>query len=354
MKKLFTKSSKKIGAAPGTLVHIGKRKSEKVKISYIDYDENKLEEKKVKTIEEVFPFKGLPSITWVNVDGLHDIKLIEKIGTYFQFHPLVMEDVCNTGQRPKMEDFDDYLFIVLKMLTYDDKKDEVNAEQVSFLVASNYIISFQEKEGDIFDPVRERLRNSKGRIRKMGADYLAYALIDIIVDHYFTIIEKLGEHIENLEEEVIKNSTPLTLQKINHLKKEMLFIRKSIWPLRELISGLERSETPIIQSETFVFLKDVYDHTIQVIDTIESFRDIASGMVDSYLSSVSNRMNEIMKVLTIFAAIFIPLTFVAGIYGMNFDFMPELHWKWGYGMIWGIFLTLGIGMLFYFKKRKWL
>ena len=354
MSRLFKKRSRKIGLPPGTLVHVGAKKTSKARITIIDYDEAQFQEKEAKKVEECFPFKDKPTVTWINIDGIHQVDIIEKIGKHFNLHPLVLEDIVNTGQRPKMEDFVDYIFIVVKMLYYDEKENETKTEQVSLILGSNFVISFQESEGDVFDPIRERIRSDKGRIRKMGADYLAYALIDTIVDNYFTILEKLGEGIEDIEDELVTNPMPETLQTIHNLKREMIFLRKSVWPLREVISRLERWESSLIQKSTGIYLRDVYDHTIQVIDAIETFRDMLSGMLDIYLSSVSNRMNEVMKVLTIIATIFIPLTLVAGIYGMNFKFMPELAQPWGYPMVYSIMLVIGILMVMYFRKKKWL
>ena len=354
MSKLIKKRSKKAGLPPGTLVHIGEKKAETLKITVMDYDEANFQEREIRTIEECFVFKDTPTVTWINIDGLHQIEILEKLGRCYGFHPLVLEDILNTDQRPKMEDYGDYLYIVLKMLSYNDKNSEIETEQVSLILGPNFIFSFQEKEGDVFDPIRERIRSGKGRIRKMGADYLAYALLDSIVDNYFTIMEKLGETIEFLEEELVTQPTPETLQTIHQLKRELIFLRKAVWPLREVIGGLERGELVLIKETTRIYLRDVYDHTIQVIDTIETFRDMISGMLDIYLSSVSNRLNSVMKVLTIIATIFMPLTFVAGIYGMNFKFMPELEWRWGYPMVWVLVVVIGVFMLIYFKKKRWL
>jgi magnesium transporter len=354
MTRFIKRASKKAGLPPGTLIHVGERKIEKVRIRVLDYDETHFEDKEVKRIEECFPFKEKPTVSWINIDGLHQIDVIERIGNYFGLHPLLLEDILNTEQRPKVEDFGDYIFVVLKMLYYDGNKDEIEAEQVSLILGANFVISFQEREGDIFDPIRERIRQGKGRIRKTGADYLTYALLDTIVDNYFVILERLGETIEDAEAELAVNPTSGTLQTIRSMKKEMLFLRKSVWPLRELVSGLEKGESPLIRDSMRIYLRDVYDHTIQVMDTVESFRDMTSGMLDVYLSSISNRMNEVMKVLTIFAAIFIPLTLVAGIYGMNFQFMPELKWRFGYPMALIIMSVIAGGMLFYFRKKRWL
>lgn len=313
-----------------------------------------MEEKEAKEVEECFPFKDKPTVTWINIDGIQRIDVIEKIGKHFNLHPLALEDIVNTGQRPKMEDFVDYIFVVLKMLHYDEKEKETKAEQLSLVLGPNWVISFQENEGDVFDPIRERIRADKGRIRKMGADYLVYALIDAVVDNYFIILEKIGEKIEEIEDELVANPAPETLQAIHNLKRQMIFLRKSVWPLREVISRLERWESQLINKSTDIYLRDVYDHTIQVIDAIETFRDMLSGMLDIYLSSVSNRMNEVMKVLTIIATIFIPLTLVAGLYGMNFRYMPELEWPWGYPLVLFVMFVIGVLMLIYFRKKKWL
>jgi magnesium transporter len=352
--RLIKKSSGMKGLPPGSLVHIGEKKTEKVRISIIDYDEAKFQEKEAENVEECFPFKEKPTITWLNVDGLHEIDVIDKLGKHFDVHSLVLEDILNTDQRPKMEVFESYIFFVLKMIYFDEKKEEVHTEQVSLVLGNNFVISFQESIGDVFDYVRVRLRNDKGKIRKKGADYLAYALIDAIVDNYFVILEKIGEKIEDIEEELVENPTPNTVQIIHGLKREMIYLRKSVWPLREVINGLQREESDIIQESTGIYLRDLYDHTIQVIDTVETFRDMISGMLDIYMSSVSNKMNEVMKVLTIFAAIFIPLTFVAGVYGMNFDVMPKIHWQWGYLMVWIIIICVAFTMIIYFKQKKWL
>lgn len=348
------KRSKKSGLPPGTLVHIGERKTEEVKIAVIDYDEKGFQEMETKTIEECFLFKDKPTVTWINVDGLHNIEIIQKLGDCYGFHPLVLEDVLNTNQRPKMEDYGDYMYIVLKML-HNGKSPETVIEQISLILGQNFVISFQEGiEGDVFNSIRERIRSGKGRIRSMGADYLAYSLIDAIVDNYFVVLEKMGEQVEDLEDDLVVNPVTRTLQEIHKLKREMIFLRKAVWPLREVISAVEREESQLVKDSTKIYLRDVYDHTIQVIDSIETSRDMLSGMLDIYLSSMSNRMNEIMKFLTIIGTIFIPLTFIVGVYGMNFEFMPELKWKWGYFILWSIMLGIGISMVLYFNKKKWL
>lgn len=354
MRSIIKRTSRTKGLPPGTLVHVGEKKTEKVRITVIDYDDKNIAEKELSNIGECLAYKDTATVTWINIDGLHDTSVIEKIGAQYDLHPLVLEDIVNTGQRPKFEDFDNYVFLVLKMFYRDETHGETIIEQVSVILGKHVVISFQERPGDVFDPIRERLRKNKGKIRKTGADYLAYALLDAIVDSYYMILERVGEKIENLEDEVVSEPKPDILHTIHGLKREMIFLRRSVWPLREVISNMSKAESTLVKKLTGVYLRDVYDHTIEVIDTVETFRDMLSGMHDTYLSSISNRMNEIMKVLTIFASIFIPLTFIAGIYGMNFSYMPELGWRWGYFVVWGVMLGVGIVMLVYFRKKKWI
>ena len=355
MAKLIKKRSRKAGLSPGTLVHIGEKKAGEPIITLIDYDEAHLQESEVKTVEECFSFRDKPTVTWINVEGVHDVKVVEKLGNCFGLHPLVLEDILNTDQRPKMEVYGDYLYVVLKMLYDGDPDRLVDAEQVSLILGSNFAISFQEgKEGDVFNPVRERIRSGKGLIRKRGADYLVYSLIDTIVDHYFLILERLGERIELLEEELVARPTTPTLLEIQSFKNQMTFVRRVVWPLREVISGLGRKESPLVRETTEIYLRDLYDHVVQIMDTVEVYREMLSGMLDIYLSSVSNRLNSVMKVLTIIATIFMPLTFIAGIYGMNFKHMPELEWRWGYPAVWIVCVMIAVSMLIYFKRKKWL
>ncbi|MFC2159978.1 magnesium/cobalt transporter CorA [Actinomycetota bacterium] len=353
MIRFIKKRSKKTGLPPGSLVHIGKKKETKTKITIIDYDEITFQEIEIEAPKECITYKDKPTITWINVDGIENIQVLKDIGECFNIHSLTLEDILNTDQRPKLEEYEKYIFIVLKMLSYDDKEEAISSEQVSLILGENYVISFQESEGDIFDPIRARIKNGKGRVRKTGSDYLSYLLLDTIVDNYFIILEKIGEKIEGLEDEVIKNPTQETVSTIHNLKTEMLYLKKSIWPLREVVNKLERGELSLIKKSTSIYLRDIYDHTIQVIDTVETLRDMLSGILDIYLSSVSNRMNEVMKVLTIIATIFIPVTFIAGIYGMNFSNMPEIGWNWSYLVFWIVVLIIGAAMIIYFKKKKW-
>ena len=354
MPRFIKRQLKKAGASPGMLVHIGEQRVDETRITLIDYDEAHLQERMLDGIEEAFPLKDLPTVTWINIDGLHEVDTIEKVGQHFNIHHLVLEDILNTGQRPKTEEFEDVIFVVLKMLHYHKDAEKITSEQFSLVLGSNFLITFQEIQGDVFKTVRERIRIPKTRIRNAGCDYLAYALIDAIVDYYFVILEALGDKIENIEIQLLDNPTRDTLEIIHEMKREMIYLRKQIWPIREIINSLVKSESSLIQEQMHIYFRDVYDHTIQIIDTIESYRDILGGMLDIYLSTLSNKMNEVMKVLTIIATIFIPITFIAGVYGMNFKFMPELEWRWGYVMAWAIIVVVAGIMIGFFKKKQWL
>jgi magnesium transporter len=355
MSATLKKRSQKAGLPPGSLVHIGEQKIDRTRVLLFDYNETQVEEMEITDIEACALYKDQSTVTWINVIGLHQVEVLEKLNACFGLHPLVLEDILNTEQRPKLEDFGDYVYIVLKTLFLDGNRgEEVGKDQISLILGPNFVLSFQEKEGSLFDPIQDRIRTGKGRLRKMGPDYLVHAILDTIVDHYFIVLEKLGENIEDMEEELMDRPTPATLQAMHQLKREMIFLRKAVWPLREVISGLERGESDLIQQSTGIYLRDIYDHTIQVIDTIETYRDMLSGMLDIYLSSMSNRLNEIMKVLTIISTIFIPLTFIVGWYGMNFKHMPELEWPWGYPIVILGMLLIVVFMMFYFRKKKWI
>lgn len=353
MPRSTKRSSAAAGLPPGTLVHVGEKKAQDVTITLVRYDETRFEERDVAHIADCPLPADDARITWINVVGLHEPAVLEELGDHFGFHPLVLEDILNTEQRPKMEDYGDYVFIVLKMFNHN-QRGEIGAEQVSLILGPHYVVSFQERPADDFLPVRERLRNSVGRLRRLGPDYLAYTLVDAIVDSYFVMLEEIGDKIETLEEALVADPATATLQQIHHLKRTMLLLHKSVWPLREVIGGLERGETSLIHDSTQVYLRDVYDHTIQAMDAIETFRDMLSGMLDIYLSSISNTMNAVMKVLTIIGTIFIPLTFLAGVYGMNFLYMPELKLRWTYPLLWGVMLAIAATMLIFFRRKRWL
>ncbi len=329
------------------------------RFTVIEYDENHFFETETNEVEDFLIFRDRPYMTWINVDGPRQVYSLEKLGACYGLHPLVLEDIL-TDQRPKVEDYEDYIFIVLKMLYYEEEGDEmmgdfsIDMDQVSIIVGNKFIISFKEKDVDVFRPLRERLRTSKGRIRKQGADYLAYSMIDSIVDHYFVIMEKLGDRFEELEDSVVSNPEPGILPAIYNLKRDMLFLRKSVWPLREAISRMQRMDSHLISETTRIYLRDVYDHTIQVIENIETFRDMSASLLETYLSSLSNKLNEVIKLLTIISTIFIPLTFLAGLYGMNFTHMPELVHPYGYPAVLMLMLLVVVVMLAYFHRKKWI
>lgn len=352
--RFHKKRSVKAGLPPGSLVHIGDESTKTALISVIGYDPDGIEERHFEHIGQYLENPCDRTVVWVNIEGVHDVELVRALGEKHAFHPLVLEDIVNTVQRPKIEDYGDYLFIVLKML-HPTSEGDFSSEQLSIILGPDYLFTFQEGiKGDSFDSVRERIRSSKGKIRTMGADYLAYALIDAIVDGYFSILEGFGERIIDVEEELTMAPDQKALHRINALKKEIIFLRKTVWPLREAISFLERGDSPLLNASTRIYFRDVYDHTVQVIDTVETYRDLLSGMLDLYLSSISNRTNEVMKFLTVIGTIFMPLTFLVGVYGMNFKHLPELEWRYGYFWLWGFMLVLSLGMVLYFRKKRWL
>lgn len=346
--------TRKAGLPPGSLVFLGEQRVDKSTLTVIDYNESTVRETQMDDPEACRQFISDNTVTWINVTGLHDTALFARIGDVFKVHPLILEDILNTGQRPRFEDHGDLAFCVLKMLYRGkDGKGEIVAEQVSMLLGRGFLLTFQEVEGDVFGLIRDRIRTGKGRVRKMGCDYLAYALLDAIVDHYFVLLEDVGDKIEEMEAAVVDDPRPETVHAIHQVKREMIFMRKNLWPLRELVHGLEESESELISESLAPYLRDVYEHTFQVIDTVETWRDMISSAMDIYMSSVSNRMNEVMKVLTVIATIFIPLTFIAGVYGMNFEHMPELKWRMGYAFAWSVMIAVGIGMTIFFKRKRW-
>jgi len=356
LKKFFKRNHKKIGLPPGTLLNKNEIDNNHLEIKIMKYNEDYYVEEDVSSAS-LFKDKlkgNEKNVRWVNVSGA-DTKIIQNIGRDYNIHPLVLEDIMNIGLRPKYDLYDNYIFITLNMLSYNALNKEIDSEQLSllFMREINTVFSFQERAGDVFDIIRKRIRNNRGLIRKNQADYLIYTLIDTIVDNYFLVLEKTGEKIEDIEEKIINNIEEVGLDKIQFLKKELMFLRKSVWPLREIISALIRNESSFFDKSTIYYLRDIYDHLIEVIDIIESLREMLTGLLDIYLSSTSNKMNEVMKVLTIISTIFIPMTFIAGIYGMNFHYMPELKVSWAYPAVLIVMLTIAVGMLIYFKKKKW-
>jgi magnesium transporter len=352
-RRIMKKRTGKIGVSPGSLIHIGEVSDAIPQLSVLRYHPGGAEDLSSLDVAQIAATVTPKSVTWINLDGLHDVNLIESLGSAFRLHSLILEDILNTDHRAKLEVGENCLFIVAKMLTLHPAREEILSEQISLVIAPGYVLSFQEKPGDLFDSLRQRIAADQGRVRKMGADYLAYRLLDTIVDHYFVILEQMGDHIEKLEEELLARPDRPLLHRIHLAKREMILLRRAVWPLREVISGLQRDDSGNISTAVQPFLRDLYDHTIQIIDTVETYRDVITGLLDLYLSSISNRMNEIMKVLTIMSTLFIPLTFLVGVYGMNFDNMPELHWRWGYFALWGVMLGCVGGMFVFFRRKGW-
>ncbi len=354
MSESFSFASEKAGLPPGSLVHVGKVHQHAHKISVVNYNKSTLKKHTVNSIDELLDYKLTDTITWVIIDGLKDVSIIEAIGLHFDIHPLVLEDILNTHQRPKFEEFNDYLYIVIKAISMGNRSLKVKYEQISLLVLQNFVFTFIEKPDTLFHPILNRLDNDKSQVRNLGSDYLAYLIMDTVVDEYFSLQDAFDDLIEGVEDKLLSNPTSETLATIQKIKRELIFFRRSVSPLRELLAAIHRSESPLLNEKTKRYFGDVYDHAIRIIEAIESYRDLIAGMLDIYLSSVSNKMNETMKVLTVFASIFIPLTFVAGVYGMNFEYMPELKWRWGYPAIWVFFISVSVILLRFFRKNKWL
>lgn len=338
------------GTPPATLVA---PTTEKPVVTLTEYDAENYEERHIDHIEECFPFRDNGQVTWINISGLGDVELLKKLGAHYHLHPLALEDVLNVGQRPKIEHYDHHYFIVLQMV-YCNAEQELVFEQVSIFLGKDYVITVRESGGKMFDPVRQRLQRASGFIRTSGADYLCYTLMDAVVDHYFPILESFGDLIEELEDEVLGSPDQSTVAKLHDYKRNLVHLRRGAWPQREVLSALGRDEIGIVHDATKPFLRDCYDHSIQVIDIIENYRELTSSIMDVYLSAVSQRTNEIMRVLTVLSSIFMPLTFFVGIYGMNFDVLPELHWRYGYLFFWIVTLIISGSMAFYFKHKKWL
>ncbi len=353
MARFLSNTEKSIGKIPGELIFLGKRKSDVI-IKLIDYDVKDFLEKELSTIEEALTLKANDSVTWLNLYGLHDTSVIKEIGEKFEIHPLALEDILNTGQRPKMEEYENNLFFSLKMFQINKSENMITSVQISIILGENYLITFQEEAGEVFEPVRKRIRKNKGRVRKNGAGYLVYALLDTIIDNYLVVIGSLGEEIEEFESEVLTNPNKDTLGKIYSFKQEVSYLRKSIRPTKDFIVKLNRIDSDYIQDEALPFLKDLLDLTIQASEATDIYNEILSDQLEMYNSGMNNRLNEIMKVLTIFSVIFIPLTFIAGIYGTNFEYIPELKYRYGYFIFWGVLVITAILMLGFFKRKKWL
>jgi len=361
MARIIKNISRKSGLQPGSIVYIGKPRPEPktVAIDVIEFNKDAFRRVEINSVDECSGYHNPGTISWFNINDIHNTELITKIGGYFNIHPLSLEDIANTGHRPKIEENDQYIFLIVKMLDLDENG-KVRSEQLSIVIGSDYIISFQENVGDIFGPLRERLEKSLPRTRYLNADYLAYSLLDAVVDNYYTILEKLGEQAENLEDSIALEASRENLGQIHELRRELLYLRKAVWPLREVIGALDRNGSNLIHRSSRPYIRDLYEHAVQVIDTVEMLRDITSGLLEIYLSSIGNKTNSVMKVLTIIATIFIPLGFLAGVFGMNFNTsaspfnMPELNYKYGYPLFWLLVIIVGGGLLLLFKKKRWL
>lgn len=354
MKVNKPKKPKNTGLTPGSAVYIGKKQDKDLYIEIFDYNLDTLKEEKAETIKDIFSYENKDNNTWVNINGLNNVDAIKELGNHFELHPLLIEDIVNTNQRPKLDEYEDYIYVVLKML-YFDSNNALKIEHISFVLGEDYLLSFQESEGDVFDPIRDRLRTSKGLVRKMGADYLLYILIDAIVDNYFILVDDLGAKTEELEDNLFKAKDDSQLAfDIQKFKREILKIKRAVSPLREVVSGLSKINTILVKEKTHLYLGDLYDHILQVSENIDIYREIIWGLMDMYLTTISNKMNDVMKVLTIMASVFIPLTFIAGIYGMNFENMPELKYEYSYFILIGVMVFIFTGMLYYFKRKKWL
>ena len=354
MTRFVKGTAAKTGMAPGTLVHVGDPSGAPVRIAVMEYDESSCREATTEDVAMCLAVRDTRETAWVHVDGVHHVGTVARIGDHFGLHPLVQEDILNTNQRPKVDMMEGYLYLVLRLLDWDEASQEIRTSQLSVVLGPHYVLSFEERASETFAPLRDRIRRSVGRIRRSGADYLAYAIMDVVVDHYFGLLEHLDEQVENLEVRLVASPTPEMLGQLNRLKRQALFLRKSIWPLREVIARLQRRDSALVSDGTTPYLRDLYDHVVHVIDTVETLRDMLSGMLDVYLTGVSNRMNEVMKVLTVISTIFIPLTFLCGLYGMNFKDMPELSLEHGYALLWVVMLAITGTLVAFFRRKRWL
>jgi len=348
------KSRKKPGLPPGSLIYTRERLQDHVTLQLFQYNEEEMVYYEKDDIKRLFEKIDKSKVNWININGLHNTAVIEEIGNHFGIHPLVLEDILHTDHMPKLDDQEGYIFLTLKMLTYNEASNRINQEHVSMILGDYYLITFQEIDGDVFDTVRESIRTGKGRLRKRGNDYLFYRLLDTVVDHYYILADKTEDSLETIEEILLKNMADGISERILHEKKNMIFLRRCIIPLREEIRKFRQKESPLIKDSTYNFIDDVFDHLMHLSQTLDGFRDLVTSLMELQMAVNSNRMNIVMKTLTIFAAIFMPLTFIAGIYGMNFHNMPELEWRWGYPLVLVFMASVAIFMLIYMKRRRWM
>lgn len=354
LSNLFKRYSRKVGLPPGTLIYVGEERSEPIVINLIEYNESSCRESTIGKYEECKSLNEPNTVTWLHIQGIHEVEHVREMGQHFDIDTLVLEDIMNPTQLPKIEQYDEFIFLIIRTLKFDPDTNNLSEEPINLIVGNNYVISLQESGEGLFQTIKNRIENQQGRIRRMQAGYLAYALIDLIVDNYFVVVEQISDTIELVEEEAIANPTPDVLKRINSIRRQLLLLRKPIIPLRDVISEIQSREIEIFTEDTYPYFNDVYDHILQIIHTLETLRISASSLYDTYTSALNHRMNEVMKVLTLVATFFIPLTFIAGIYGMNFQFMPELKMQWGYPIILIVMLSIGIVMFIYFKRKKWL
>ena len=346
------KRARKAGLSPGTVVFTGERLAERVKITVTDFDADNLSHVEVARADDCARCKDSPTVSWIDVEGLHDVTLLEELGAVFGIHPLVLEDIAHSGQRAKLEVHEQYLFIVARAIT-PGPESEPQEEQLSMIVGPTYLLTFRERSSPVFDAVRQRIQTNRGRVRRMGVDYLAYALLDAVVDHYFVVLEDIGEALEDMEDVLMEEPGPECLEALHELRKHVMTVRRAGWPIRDMLNSVLRGESELFDPGTLPYLRDLQDHTLHVMDIVENFREVQTSLMEVYLSSISQRTNEVMKVLTIIATVFIPLTFIVGVYGMNFEHMPELHWAWGYPGVWITMALLTAVQLFFMWRKGW-
>lgn len=354
MARFIKKQKHEIGLSPDELLFRGEQKIDQIALRIIDFDANSFKEETIKTVHEVLNFKEKESVTWFNIDGLHNIYIMEEIANIFNLDHLILADVLNTEARPKIQEYENCIFLSIKMLKHDSISDSITIENLSLILTKSVLISFQERKGDVFEPIRDRIRKQKKRIRNSGTDYLMYSLLDIVIDNYIYILSLFGEKIETLDENMPMNPKQEFINDINSFKRELNFLRKNIIPANDMLLALSKIESELFDESTEIHFKELQDNIHQANDTSDSYREILSDQLNIYHATISNRLNDIMKFLTIFSVIFIPLTFIVGVYGTNFDVLPELHYKYSYFIMWAVILAISIGMLFYFKNRRWL
>ena len=354
MPRLFKRQGPPAGAPPGTLIYDREKRTESVSVRVMDYAPGACHVKTPARIEDTFPLRDSESVSWIDIEGLHDTEMLAKFGEHFGLHPLVLEDILNTHQRPKIEEYDDYCYVVARMLVPGKDSGPFQAEQVSFILGKRYLVTFQEIPGDVFDSVRQRVEQGRGKSRRLGPDYLLYALLDAMVDNYFVVLQSIAERIETVEHIIATQPKKYDLEEVHRIRRELVYLRRYTWPLRDVVAEMSRSDSPLISDDTRVYLRDLHDHVVQVIETVENFRDVLASLQDVYLSTLSHRTNEVIRVLTIISTIFVPLTFLAGVYGMNFHYFPELTWKYGYAAFWVFSVAVVVLLLAFLRRRNWL